>query len=80
MANSLNIGIRTLRRRLSDEGTSNQNILDGVRSSLAIDYLTTTELSTQEIGELLGFTEATNFRRAFLSWTNRTPKSFRNAR
>lgn len=80
MAIFLNVGTRTLRRRLNHEGTSYQSILNGVRSSLAVDYLTTTELTTQEIGELLGFTEATNFRRAFMSWTNRTPKSFRNSR
>ena len=77
MAAVLNLGLRTLRRRLRAEGTSYQHILDEVRSSLAIDYLTTTDLTTQEIGELLGFTEATNFRRAFIRWTTRTPKSFR---
>ncbi len=36
-----------------------------------------THLSTQEIAELLGFSEATNFRRAFMRWTQRSPTSYR---
>lgn len=71
------MGTRTLRRRLAAEQTSYQAILDEVRCRIAIDYLRSTTLSTQEIAELLGFTEATNFRRAFIRWTERTPASYR---
>lgn len=73
----LRIGERTLRRRLAAEQTSYQQVLDEVRSRIAIDYLMTTQLSTQEIATLLGFSEATNFRRAFMRWTRRTPSSYR---
>jgi len=73
----LHVGERTLRRRLAAERTSFQEVLDEVRSRIAIDYLTTTHLSTQEIATLLGFSEATNFRRAFMRWTRRTPSSYR---
>ena len=76
----LHLGERTLRRRLADEGTTFQAILDEVRCRIATDYLTTTHLSTQEIAELLGFSEATNFRRAFLRWTRRSPASYRKQR
>jgi AraC-like DNA-binding protein len=76
----LRLGERTLRRRLADEGTTFQAILDEVRCRIATDYLTTTHLSTQEIAELLGFSEATNFRRAFLRWTRRSPASLRKQR
>jgi AraC-like DNA-binding protein len=79
-ATRLRLGERTLRRRLADEGTTFQAILDEVRCRIATDYLTTTHLSTQEIAELLGFSEATNFRRAFLRWTRRSPASFRKQR
>ena len=44
---------------------------------IPVDYLRTTALTTQEIAELLGFTEATNFRRAFLRWNQCTPASYR---
>ena len=77
VAARLHIGERTLRRRLAAERTSYQQVLDEVRSRIAIDYLTTTHLSTQEIATLLGFSEATNFRRAFMRWTRRTPSSYR---
>lgn len=76
-ARHFRVGTRTLRRRLAMEQTSYQAILDEVRRRIAIDYLSTTALSTQEIAELLGFSEATNFRRAFLRWTQRTPASYR---
>ena len=76
-ARHFRMGSRTLRRRLAAEQTSYQTILDEVRCRIAIDYLRTTALSTQEIAELLGFSEATNFRRAFLRWNQRTPASYR---
>ena len=77
VAGQLGVGPRTLRRRLAAEGVSFQALLDEVRCSVAVDYLTSTELSTQDIAELIGFSEATNFRRAFVRWTERTPASFR---
>ncbi len=76
-ARELNLSERTLRRRLSSEGTSFQMLLDQVRLRLAEDYLRSTDLSVQQIGELLGFTEATNFRRAFVRWSGRSPKQMR---
>lgn len=77
MARRLNMGTRTLRRRLAELGTSYQKILDEVRRRLALDYLRSTQLSTQEVAELLGFTEATNFRRAFIKWTGESPRQYR---
>jgi AraC-like DNA-binding protein len=79
-AAKMRLGERTLRRRLADEGTTFQSILDEVRCHIATDYLVTTHLSTQEIAELLGFSEATNFRRAFMRWTQRSPTSYRKQR
>ena len=76
----MRLGERTLRRRLADEGTTFQTILDEVRCHIATDYLVSTHLSTQEIAELLGFSEATNFRRAFMRWTQRSPTSYRKQR
>lgn len=71
------IGTRTLRRRLKDLGTSYQKILDDVKRELAIEYLQTTNLSVQEISELLGYSEVTNFRRAFVKWVNISPYEYR---
>lgn len=79
MADRLNMSARTLRRRLADQGTSYQAVVDRVRRRIAEDYLRSTHLSIQEIAELLGYTEATNFRRAFLKWTGESPQACRVA-
>ena len=77
IAMRLHMGPRTLRRRLKDLNTSYQKILDDVRKELAVQYLVTTDLSTQQISDLLGYTEVTNFRRAFLKWANTSPFRYR---
>jgi AraC-like DNA-binding protein len=66
-----------MRRRLSELGTSYQRILDDVRRELAIEYLRTTNLTVQEIAELLGYSEVTNFRRAFMRWVEMSPYQYR---
>ena len=77
VASKLSLGARTLRRRLNDLGTSYQVILDDVRRELAIEYLRTTNLTVQEIAELLGYSEVTNFRRAFMRWVELSPYQYR---
>lgn len=77
IASNLSIGTRTLRRRLKSLGTSYQRILDDVKKELAMEYLQTTALSIQEISDLLGYSEVTNFRRAFVKWTDVSPYQYR---
>jgi len=77
IAGKLSIGTRTLRRRLKGLGTSYQKILDDVKKELAVEYLQTTTLSVQEISDLLGYSEVTNFRRAFVKWVNLSPYQYR---
>ena len=69
--------VRTLNRKLHAEGTSFTQILDDVRCNLASEYLRTTKLSIEDISELVGFSEATNFRHAFRRWTGSTPARYR---
>ncbi|MEX0941988.1 MAG: AraC family transcriptional regulator [Pseudomonadales bacterium] len=77
IASNLSIGTRTLRRRLKSLGTSYQRILDDVKKELAMEYLQTTTLSIQEISDLLGYSEVTNFRRAFVKWAGVSPYRYR---
>ena len=77
IAENLSMGTRTLRRRLKELGTSYQTILDDVKKELAIEYLQTTNLSVQEISDLLGYSEVTNFRRAFVKWVELSPYQYR---
>ncbi len=77
VAERLSMGGRTLRRKLQALGTSYQKILDDVRRQLALEYLQTTNLSVQEISDLLGYSEVTNFRRAFVKWVSVSPYQYR---
>ena len=78
VARQIAITVRTLNRKLHAEGTSFTQILDDVRFNLAREYLRSTKLSIEDISELVGFSEATNFRHAFRRWTGSTPARFRS--
>ena len=78
VADRLAATVRTLHRRLRAEGVSFTQILDDVRCNLAKEYLRSTKLSIDDISELVGFSEAANFRHAFHRWTGSTPANFRS--
>jgi AraC-like DNA-binding protein len=69
----------TLQRRLANEGCRYQQLLDQVRYRLAKEYLVGTTLPVAEIACLLGFSDTTNFRRAFKRWSHGTPSVLRAA-
>jgi AraC-like DNA-binding protein len=77
IAENLGMTARTLRRKLEAEGTSYSELLTSVRKALAIDYLSTTLLSTQDIASHLGFSDPVSFRHAFRRWTGKSPREFR---
>lgn len=64
---------RSLQRRLKDEGTTYQTVLDSVRSELSLHYLRHDEMSVEEISYLLAYRDPNSFYRAFHSWTGMTP-------
>jgi AraC-like DNA-binding protein len=77
VAAELNITAATLRRRLSEEGTSYQAIKDQLRRDLAISYLSDSNRSVMDIALELGFSERSAFHRAFRKWTGASPGAFR---
>jgi AraC-like DNA-binding protein len=77
ISRKLAVSVRTLQRRLQDEGATFQQTLDALRQSLARHYLRNTEMSSAEISFLLGFEESNSFARAFQTWTGRTPQTVR---
>lgn len=77
VAGQLNVTERTLRRRLAAEGTDFRTIFDDIKNTLALNYLRKTSLSVVEIADLLNYTEATNFHRAFQRWNSITPADYR---
>ncbi len=78
MARRLNLSKRSLQRRLSEEGTSFQDLLSKTRFDLAVQYLKNSDLSVPEISYLLGYRETSSFFRAFQSWTGMTPGDYRS--
>ena len=46
-------------------------------SSLAMEYLQTTKMSTEAIAIKVGFSDGSNFRRAFKRWTGKTTRQMR---
>jgi AraC-like DNA-binding protein len=77
LASKLNISRRTLQRRLSDRGTSFLNILQEVRSKVALRYLADSRLGITEIAFLLGYADQGSFSSAFKSWHGISPRDYR---
>ena len=80
IAKLMGITPRTMSRRLHDEGTSFEAVLDQTRRELALQYLTDPSLSIYKIGCLLGYTEQSTFFRMFRRWFGCTPKEYRSNR
>ena len=77
VANALHMSLRSLQRRLNDEGTSYKDLLDETRRELASHYMAESHRSINEITYLLGFSEPSNFSRAFRRWTGCSPSAYR---
>jgi|tagenome__1003787_1003787.scaffolds.fasta_scaffold20989213_6 AraC-like DNA-binding protein len=77
VAARINVTPRTLHRRLAESGISYQVILDDVRRRLAEEYLRNTALSIEEVAARTGFSEASNFRKAYKKWTRELPADYR---
>ncbi len=74
IAARLHMSARTLRRRLEDEGTTPQALLDELRHELAVRYVDEQKMTLDEVAFEVGFADTRAFRRAFKRWTGRTPR------
>ncbi len=77
VAEALHMTSRTLRRHLKAENTSFSAIADDFYLSVAVRYISETDMSYDDIATLVGFTDVSNFRRAFKRWTKSTPGELR---
>ncbi len=77
IAHALNLSLRSLQRRLRQEGTSFKALLEETRRELALQYIREAHRPIGEITYLLGFSEPSNFTRAFRRWTGMAPAAFR---
>jgi AraC-like DNA-binding protein len=76
IAGHMHRSLSTLQRQLSQEGTSYQEIRDETRRQLATAYVRESKLSLGQIAYRLGFSDQSNFSRAFRRWTGVPPKEF----
>lgn len=74
-ADALGMNVRTLQRKLAEEGTSFRAISAEVRKELALQLIRRSDNNINEVAEILGYADSTSFRRAFKGWTKSTPKA-----
>lgn len=77
IADTLNMSVRSLQRKLREEGSSYSTLVDQVRQDTAKVHLKDPSLSLSEVAFLLGFSEQANFTRAFRRWFDMPPSEYR---
>jgi AraC-like DNA-binding protein len=78
VAKTLGHSERTLTRRLANENTTYEEVVDQLRRSLALQYVKEPSLSLSQIAWLLGYEGSTSFNHAFKRWTGQSPSAARN--
>jgi AraC-like DNA-binding protein len=78
IAKQVFLSVRTLHRRLADEGTNFRTLVLEVRKELAEKYVANKEMPLAEVSYMLGFTDISSFFRSFKQWTGVSPSSFRD--
>lgn len=75
-ASDLGMSARTLSRKLAEDGTTYQKELDDLREKLAKEYFFRGGDSVTQVALMLGYTDISNFSKAFKRWTGLTPTEF----
>ncbi len=77
VANSLNVTVRTLQRRLANEQASFHDLLDGKRCALALECVKDPSMNATQTAYRLGFNDSGSFGRSFKQWTGHSFTGFR---
>lgn len=78
VAKEMCLSERTLQRRLQEEGTSFNELVDDTRRELADQYLRKSDLTLAQVAYLLGFADQSTFFRACKRWFDTSPGDYRN--
>lgn len=73
IAAALGMPVRTLQRRLADEGLSLRMLVREQRTASAQQRLSMGDVSIGQLAETLGYADSTSFSRAFREWTGAAP-------
>ena len=71
------MSLRSFQRKLSEAGTSYSDVLQQVRLDMACHYLLSPNDQVLQVAYVLGFSDPSNFSRAFRRWTGLTPNQYR---
>jgi len=77
IADALHMSSRTLQRRLQEEGSNFQRVLEEARHQLARRFLNNSVLELNEAAYLLGYEDGNSFVRAFRTWEGVPPARWR---
>ncbi len=75
-AQNLDVGVRSLQRRLGKENTSFRELGNLVRLNRAMELMRLRQYSIAEISSFLGYSSSNNFSRAFKTHTGLAPTGF----
>jgi AraC-like DNA-binding protein len=78
-ARRLGLGVRTLNRRLEDEGQCFSQLHDESRYSLARQLLRFTRMPVGQVASSLAYANASAFTRAFRRWSGESPARWRGS-
>lgn len=77
LAKSLHTTPRTIQRKLAAEGVSYKELVEDVRINLAIEYLSSTDMSVDSISVMVGYADSSGFSTAFKRATGKRPGEYR---
>jgi AraC-like DNA-binding protein len=77
VARRLDLPLRTLQRRLKQEGSSFRAIKAGLRRNAALALVQHRDCPIAEVAQELGYAESSAFYRAFVHWTGEAPTHYR---
>ena len=80
MAGRLNLGVRTMRRRLQKLGSSYGTLLRETRREIAEQHLRHGAMGVTELALNLGYADVAVFSRNFKCWTGLSPRQWQSAR
>jgi AraC-like DNA-binding protein len=78
VAEKMGVSRWTLARKLKSEGTTFERVLDDLRRTMALHYLTSKKVSVNETAYLVGFSDPAAFSRAFKRWTGLSPRTMKS--
>jgi AraC-like DNA-binding protein len=79
VAERLKLPVRTLQRRLNEQGLTYSDLVEKLRYREACRLLKRTEKPVAAIATALGYTDPSHFSRAFRRWSGMRPSQYRSS-